>query len=117
LTAVDDAQLESQKSFAVPVQFVASTVLPVQKLQASYDPNRQVVTLRWEFANVTEHLHFVVYRSRNGEGLTMFRAVDSLKRDFLDTALPQSGSYQYAIRVQYHERGGSKLSQTVSITK
>ncbi len=117
LTAVDDAKLESPKSFAVPVRFGLGEALPVRKLQATYDPNRRAVTLRWEFANVTEPYHFVVYRALNGEGLTMFRAVDSTKRDFQDIAIPTTGPYQYAIRVYYHNRGSSLLSQVVRASK
>ncbi len=117
LTAVDDAGLESLKSFPVPVQFGSALAIPVQKLQANYDANRRAVTLRWEFPTETEPYHFVVYRALNDEGLTMYRAVDGGQRDFQDTALASAGRYQYAIRVQYHERSGSVLSPTVSIAK
>ena len=115
LTAVDEAKLESPKSFAVPVQFGAVEALPVRKLQATYDPNRRAVTLRWQFANMTEPYHFVVYRALNGEGLTLYKTVDSHKRDFQDSVLAPSGHYAYAVRVQYHKRDASILSDIARV--
>lgn len=117
LTAVDEAGLESPKSFAVPVQFGPAPAIPVKKLLANFDANRQAVTLRWEFPKEAEPYHFVVYRSLNDEGLMMYKAVESDQRHFQDTALAPTGRYQYAIRVQYYERGGSVLSPVVSVSK
>ncbi|QJD77264.1 fibronectin type III domain-containing protein [Spirosoma rhododendri] len=117
LTAIDDAKLESERSFAVPVQPGAGVAQPVRNIQGRYDANRQAVVLNWEFPTLAEPYHFVVYRSLNGEGLSMYRAVDGQQRSFQDNATASTGRYQYAVRVQYHQRSGSALSQPVNISR
>lgn len=117
LTAVDDAQLESAKSFPVPIQFTTNAAPAVGKVQARYDGTRQAVQVSWDFPTSHEPYHFVVYRSVNGSGLTMFRAVDSQQRTFQDTEVASSGQYAYALRVQYHEHGSSRLSEVAQVTK
>ncbi len=117
LTAIDDAKLESEKSFAVPVQPGAGVAQPVRNVQATYDPNQRAVLLTWDFPTVSESYHFVVYRAQNGDGLSMYRAVDGQQRSFQDSATVSTGRYQYAVRVQYHQRSGSALSPTVRISR
>jgi fibronectin type 3 domain-containing protein len=117
LTAVDDAKLESERSFAVPVQPGAGIAQSVRNVQGRYDADRRAVVLNWEFPTLAEPYHFVVYRALNGEGLSMYRAVDGQQRSFLDNATALTGRYQYAVRVQYHQRSGSPLSQTISISR
>lgn len=116
MTAVDDARLESARSFAIPVQFVAHTATPVRNVQARYDANRKAVLVSWSFPTTSEPFHFVIYRSRNGEGLTLFKIVDRQQRLFQDTDATPSGRYTYAVRVHYHERGASVLSEIAQVS-
>ncbi|MFN8357095.1 MAG: hypothetical protein U0Y10_21755 [Spirosomataceae bacterium] len=114
MAAVDEGGLISEKSFGVPVQYVApKSRKTVDKLTITYDREHKGVLIHWAFAQPGDY-HFVVYRSVNGEGLMQYHAVDSQTRQFLDRLVSTGNTYEYAIKVVSASGSASAMSQKVS---
>ena len=120
VSALDSSGLLSERSFPLHARIYDSGKRPPiddLKVQLTSDHNIQLL---WTYhRDDRQHVHFIVYRNFNNNGMEMYKNILGDKNDFTDTVLPGEGNYQYAVKVITDDGGASALksSQTIKYEK
>lgn len=120
LTAIDSSGLSS--GYAFPLQariYDNGKRKEVDELKVDITADQHIL-LAWKY-NLPDrlHVHFILYRNYNNQGLEMYRNVNGDQDAFTDTMLPGKGNYQYALKVVTDDGGASRIvtSQTIQYEK
>jgi uncharacterized protein len=114
--AVDRSGLRSMPSNEITGRRYDTGVRPtVNNLTAQYDSVAKVVTLAWDYVDLTEDHAFVIYRSEGGK-LTSHAVVDRRgMRTYTDQRPPSTAEVRYAIKVVSSTGAESVVSTAVSV--
>ncbi|WP_460968718.1 fibronectin type III domain-containing protein [Spirosoma migulaei] len=113
--ARDAGGRQSARSFIVPITYVnlKQLALPAPTgLRAVYDPQRKAIRVDWAARPPAGKYHFVVYRTVNNEGLSLYKS--TFDSSLNDEKLSQSGRYTYAVRLVSDDRQ-SILSSEITV--
>lgn len=102
VVAKDDDGLVSPKSFPIAVKFVSKLAYQtISKIDVQMDVQQKQVALTWSPIANSQLSHYIIYRSVNGEGLTMLAS--SKTPNYKDKDIVLGNTYQYAIKVAYQD--------------
>lgn len=84
----------------------------VQSLSASVREQEKQVVLTWKPVNNAASSMLVLFRSVNGEEMSMYKKITTDKQTYTENG--ETGKYQYAIKILYRNGAESELSKIVS---
>jgi fibronectin type 3 domain-containing protein len=114
LVSVDDAGLQSEKSFPLNVRVYDSGIRQnIENFTAIIAPDGKTVQLSWKYPKRND-LRFILYRSFNNSGLLTYRALSPGESSFTDLSVRQ-GAYEYALKAVYVDGGESLLTKPIKI--
>jgi len=115
IQALDDAGLHSVRCAPVRIRTYDSGVRDdVSGFEATYSADEEIVLLSWDYPE-TENCRFILYRSHNGGGLTMYQSVDGKIHEYSDRGISRPGVYHYALKAVYPDGGKSSLSDKIEV--
>lgn len=120
LTAVDSSGLSSDYSFPIHARIYDNGKRKEIESLRLLVTDKRLLQLSWKYSLADrQHIHFIIYRNYNNNGLEMYKNINGDKNEFTDTLLPGEGNYQYAIKVVTDDGGASALvpSQTIKLEK
>ena len=113
IEAIDYAGLKSPEAVSTPIAFVGNTSQNlINNLVGNYDVTTKAIQLKWtcEASNIS---HYVVYRSFNQSGLSMYETVETGR--FVDKSAIQNGTFEYAVRVYFKDGTSHKLTSPIKV--
>jgi uncharacterized protein len=117
IEAVDSSGLRSPAKLTVQARpFDSGIRPPVKELSSDFNAKDNTVALHWSYVPVkAEKLHFLVYRSKNGEPISRLRSVEHDRRAFVDADVTGPGLYEYAVKVMTQNGAESPLSDRTRV--
>ncbi|MDH7515441.1 MAG: hypothetical protein QHI48_06190 [Bacteroidota bacterium] len=117
LEAVDSSGLRARADVAVQGRpYDTGLRPPVSDLRASWDEQRNTVTLQWRYTKRgDEAIYYVIYRSFGDHPLLPLVSLEIPDARYTDTALVGDGVYTYAVKVMTRGGAESPLSERVSV--
>jgi hypothetical protein len=73
------------------------------------------VTLGWQYPQWNNIQKFFIYRSSNGEPLTLYKSLPGPSRAFSDEQIKIASSYQYRIKVVFTDGTETAFSEAVEV--
>lgn len=116
LAAVDDARLESDKSFAITAHVYDDGIREGQIiLEGSFDESTRFFQLTWTYSE-DGNTKYLVYRAKAGEPLRFYATASAEDRMFTDQAFyANEEGYEYAVKAVYPDGGESPFSNKVIV--
>jgi hypothetical protein len=113
LTSTDSSGLVSDEAFPVSGRpYDTGYREAIENLKAQYNEEGKTVLLEWDYQHSgNERFWFVVYKSINGRGYKVYKAVDGDERSFVDN-FPTIGESGYGVMVKTSRGGMSDMVKT-----
>lgn len=117
LETVDSAGLIGERAMAVRGRpYDPGTRPDIEGLQAIVD-NSGNVKLSWRYPRPPQEKYwYVLYRSVGDHEVSLYKAIEPGKLEFVDNSLPSRGLYKYALRVKTVKGGESSMTPVVTVT-
>jgi uncharacterized protein len=116
IIAIDSMGNRSPVSKEVTVKtLIDNDRLVVNTLTASADRAQMKITLGWEYPQWNNIRKFFLYRSSDGEPMTLYKSLPASSRGFHDDRVKMASTYQYRIKVVFMDGSETAFSKEVNV--